>query len=295
MKTITNCANCENSKFDLFIKSKDYSVSGELFQIVKCEKCDFFFTNPRPKDKSLDKYYLSENYMSHTNSKKGLFENLYQIVRKYSIKKKYKLISSIIKNGEILDIGCGTGEFLNKCKSKKWKTKGIEPSDIARKKAQENYNLDIKKSTDLSKINNQFDIITMWHVLEHVPNLNESINQFHQILKKNGKIIVAVPNLESYDCSYYKKYWAGYDLPIHLYHFSKKSIQNIFNKHRLKLIKTKGMKFDSYYVSLLSEEYKNGNKNYLKAFIIGSISNLYGYLTKRGFSSTIYVFEKEEN
>ena len=292
MHTTQNCEICNNSEFYLYIKSEDFSVSQKEFKIVKCKNCNFIFTNPRPKDENLGEYYISEKYISHTNTSKGLFEKLYQLVRKHAIKGKFKLASSLIKEGFILDIGCGTGEFLNKCKENNWETKGIEPSKIARKQAQSNFNLNVSESTDLDEIEEKVDIISMWHVLEHVPNLNETLEEFNRILKHKGNVIIAVPNLESYDASYYKKHWAAYDLPIHLHHFSENSISKLFKKYNFKLIKTKGMKFDSYYVSLLSEEYKFGKKNFIKSFIIGSISNLFGLFTKRGYSSTIYIFEK---
>lgn len=292
MKKIDNCPICNSISHKTHIKSKDYSVSKKKFTIVSCKDCDFLFTNPRPKDEDLGQYYVSDHYISHNNTRKNIFEKAYQVVRKFNIKSKYRLVSEFFNSGRILDIGCGTGEFLQKCKNKNWKTKGIEPSEIARKQAIENHNLDVDESTDLSELNDEFDIITMWHVLEHVTELNSTISEIKRLLSKDGKAIIAVPNTNSFDCSYYKEYWAAYDLPIHLYHFSKDSIVRVFEKHGFSLRKTNGMRFDSFYVSMLSEEHKSGNKKFFKSVIIGFISNLYGFFTKRGFSSTIYVFEK---
>ena len=291
---IKNCPVCNNSNFSNHIESKDFSVSKESFIIVSCDECNFHFTSPRPSDENLGKYYISDHYISHNNTNRTFFEKVYQLVRKFATNRKFSLISSFFSSGRILDVGCGTGDFLNKCKSKNWETKGIEPSKIARDQAINNYNLDVEESTDLSQLEGQFDIITMWHVLEHVPNLNETLVQFKQLLSKKGKIIIAVPNLESYDAKYYKEYWAAYDLPIHLYHFSKKSICTLFEKHGFSLRKTKGMKFDSFYVSMLSEEHISGKKNFIKSIFIGIISNLYGLFGKNGFSSCIYVFERSK-
>ena len=294
MKRIKYCPICSSESFECYIKSKDFSVSKEDFSIVKCSECNLHFTNPRPSDKELGKYYISDHYISHNNSRNNLFEKAYQLVRKISIRMKYSLVSKFFNSGRVLDIGCGTGDFLQKCSEKKWITKGIEPSEIARIQAIKNYNLDVDRDTDLKKLKGEFDIITMWHVLEHVTELNSTISELKRLLSKEGKTVIAVPNLESFDSSYYKKYWAAYDLPIHLYHFSKDSIIKLFENHGFSLIKTKGMKFDSFYVAMLSEEHKTGNKNYFKSVIIGSISNLFGIFTKRGFSSTIYVFEKKK-
>lgn len=292
MKVIKNCLICNSTSFEEHLKSKDFSVSKEDFTILKCKDCNFHFTNPRPKNEELGRYYISDHYISHNNTSKNLFEKVYQMVRRIAIKGKYNLISRFFKKGRILDIGCGTGDFLNKCKTEKWVTKGIEPSDIARKQAVANYNLDVDESIDLRDVKGKFDVITMWHVLEHVTDLNTTVSELKRLLSADGKAIIAVPNLESFDAYYYKKYWAAYDLPIHLYHFSKESIVKLFKKHGFSLRKTKGMKYDSFYVSMLSEEHKSEKKNFMTAIFVGSLSNLYGFFTKRGFSSTIYVFEK---
>ena len=293
MKELSNCPVCSGGDFLSLLICNDYSTTKEDFTIVSCNSCDFTFTNPRPDDENLGKYYLSDKYISHTNTSKGLFETLYQMVRKYAISQKLKLLVRFSESKNHLDIGCGTGEFLSACKNAGFKTKGIEPSELARKQAIKNYNLDVYENTDLSQFeNSSFHTITMWHVLEHVPNLNETIENFSRILEKNGSVIIAVPNLKSWDAKYYKEFWAAWDVPIHLWHFSKKSIQSLFAKWDFELVKTKPMLFDSFYVALLSEEYKFGRKNLFKGFIIGFISNILGMLSKRGCSSTIYVFQK---
>ena len=294
MLEIKECPICNSKSTNLYMRSRDFSVTKEEFDIVKCVNCGFHYTNPRPENNKLGKYYISDHYISHNNANNTLFEKTYQLIRKIAIIGKYNLISEMVKRGSILDIGCGTGDFLNKCKNKKWDTKGIEPNDLARKKAVEIHDLNVEKSTDLKQLSGVFDVITMWHVLEHVTELNATISEFKRLLSEGGKIIIAVPNLNSFDAGYYKRFWAGYDLPIHLYHFTKNSITKIFKKHGFNLVKTKGMKFDSFYVSMLSEEHKTGKKNFFKSFFIGLISNLYGSFTKRGFSSTIYVFEIEK-
>jgi 2-polyprenyl-3-methyl-5-hydroxy-6-metoxy-1,4-benzoquinol methylase len=234
-------------------------------------------------------------YISHTNNTKGLFNWMYQTVRDYAIGTKVALLKSLKGSGTHLDIGCGTGEFLNACKNEGFSTEGIEPSELARKQALENFNLSVNENTNLEQFqNNKFDSISMWHVLEHIPNLNGTITQFDRVLNANGKVIVAVPNHKSWDAKYYKEYWAAWDAPIHLWHFSKETIELLFNKNGFKLIKTKPMLFDSFYVSLLSEEFKTGKKKFITGFIIGIISNIIGLFTKRGCSSTIYVFEKQK-
>ena len=294
MILLEKCPVCSEGglvkKFDCI----DYSTTKENFTIVSCETCDFTFTNPRPKDENLGEYYKSDMYISHTNNTKGLFNWLYQTVRKYAIGSKVNLLQKTSAKGSHLDIGCGTGEFLNACKNAGYNTKGIEPSELAREQAIKNFKLSVSENTNLNQLQKeQFNSISMWHVLEHVPNLNETIGEFARILDQNGKVIIAVPNHKSWDANHYKEFWAAWDTPIHLWHFSKETIEKLFENHNFKLTKTKPMLFDSFYVALLSEEFKTGKKKFIKGFVIGLISNIIGLVTKRGCSSTIYVFEKK--
>jgi len=295
MILLDNCPVCLNKNLVNKLHCIDHTTSKEKFTIVSCETCDFTFTNPRPKEESLGNYYKSEMYISHTNSSKGLFNWMYQTVRKYAIRTKLTLLKSVTDFGCHLDIGCGTGEFLNACQQIGFKTKGVEPSKLAREQAINNYSLSVSENTNLEQFKDDtFDSISMWHVLEHVPNLIKTITEFKRILNKNGKVIIAVPNHKSWDSSYYSKFWAAWDVPIHLWHFSKETIELLFNKNGFKLIKTKPMLFDAFYVSLLSEEFKTGKKKFINGFFIGIISNIIGLFTKKGCSSTIYVFEKQK-
>jgi ubiquinone/menaquinone biosynthesis C-methylase UbiE len=294
MILLDNCPICSGANLLKKLDCIDHSTSKEKFTIVSCETCDFTLTNPRPKDNSLDDYYKSDMYISHTNNTKGLFNWMYHSVRKYAIGTKLNLLRRTSKNKNHLDIGCGTGEFLNACKNAGYNTKGIEPSELAREQAIKNFNLSVSKNTNLDQFKeNQFDSISMWHVLEHVPSINKTIEELNRILSEKGKVIIAVPNHKSWDAKHYKEFWAGWDVPIHLWHFSKLSIEKLFNNHKFKLLEKKPMLFDSFYVSLLSEEFKTGKKNFINGFIIGLISNIVGISTKRGCSSIIYVFEKQ--
>jgi ubiquinone/menaquinone biosynthesis C-methylase UbiE len=294
MILLSNCPICSSSNLLKKLDCTDHSTSKKKFIIVSCETCDFTFTNPRPKDNALGEYYKSDMYISHTNNTRGLFNWMYQTVRKYAIGRKLNLLKKTSKKKNHLDIGCGTGEFLNACKNAGYNTTGIEPSELAREQAINNFKLSVSEDTNLGQFQeNQFDSISMWHVLEHVPSLNKTIEEFNRILSKNGKVIIAVPNHKSWDAQHYKGFWAGWDVPIHLWHFSKVSIEKLFLRYNFNLIEKKPMLFDSFYVSLISEEFKTGKKKYVRGFIIGLLSNIIGIFTKRGCSSTIYVFEKQ--
>lgn len=273
----------------------DYGYTKEEFNIVECHSCKFWFTNPIPDLEQIGEYYKSENYISHTSSKKGLFERLYHIVRKRAIKKKFKLVSKGANKGQLLDIGCGTGDFLNYVHEKQWRTKGLEPSDDARELAAKK-GLDVSHSSDLYRLpENTFDRITLWHVLEHVYNLNEDLSQIKRLLKDDGLLFVAVPNRGSFDAQHYGKFWAAYDLPIHLYHFTPNDIRKLMREHGMEVKEVLPMKFDSFYVSMLSEQYKKGSDklslgNIWKGFWTGFRSNMKA--TNESFSSQIYIIKK---
>lgn len=231
---------------------------------MECSTCEFKFTNPRPVESEIGKYYQSEEYISHSNTTKGIINLAYKIVRNYTLKQKLKLINRLTNNREqaainLLDIGCGTGDFLHTCKSAGYKVVGIEPNPKALKFAKDKYSLDVKTEDNIKNLGNEsFDVITMWHVLEHVHFLNDRIAELKFLLKKNGVLVVAVPNCSSFDAKIYKENWAAYDVPRHLYHFVYQDIKTLFEKKSMSIKEVLPMKFDSYYVSLLSEKYKGG-------------------------------------
>ena len=287
---INICPICDCNDSKSYISAVDHNVSNDIFFITKCSKCGLKYTNPKPTEETIGNYYKNENYISHTGTKKGVINKIYHIVRIYQLKNKESLISKYGKEKKILDIGCGTGEFLNYCNKKGWETKGIEPDYKARCFGINNYKLTIEDADYINIFkHNYFSIITMWHVLEHVYHLKDYLNKIHSLLSKNGFLIVAVPNCESYDAKVYKEFWAAYDLPIHLYHFTKDDVINISQKTGFKLIDIKPLVFDSYYISMLSEKKKNGF--FLNAILTGLLSNLKAR-KKKNYSSLIYILQK---
>jgi 2-polyprenyl-3-methyl-5-hydroxy-6-metoxy-1,4-benzoquinol methylase len=292
MLTIEKCLVCGSDQFEPFLVCKDYTVSQESFNIVSCKSCGFKFTNPRPDTAVLGNYYKAESYVSHSNSKKGIVNKLYHMVRGYTLKQKVKLVSAYVSRGTILDYGCGTGMFLSACKKAGWETFGMEPDDSARQIASEqNLNLFADKNTlQLHIAEKEFDAITLWHVLEHVTDVYNTLAFFKHKLKPQGVLIIAVPNHVSYDAQYYKEYWAAYDVPRHLHHFDLKSMKSLLEHSGFQLVETKPMKFDSFYVSMLSEKYKTGKINLPNAFKIGMRSNMKAK-DSSSYSSTIYIFQ----
>ena len=280
----------------IYLNVKDHSVSGEVFQLLLNKELDMLETFPKPVGEKLSDYYKSEDYISHTNAKRNLFEKIYHLVRTVSLKRKLKLINSFQSEGRgLLDIGCGTGDFLETAKKNNWNVVGIEPNEQARSVANFKTNNSVFDIQHLETLNkNSFDVITLWHVLEHLPNLKDHIETFKKLLKPDGTLVIAVPNYKSYDAQFYKSFWAAYDVPRHLWHFSKDSIRKIFNKSGFELIEIKPMVFDSFYVSLLSEKYKKGYMNHFRAFWVATLSNLKARRT-REYSSLIYILKKAKS
>jgi 2-polyprenyl-3-methyl-5-hydroxy-6-metoxy-1,4-benzoquinol methylase len=277
------------SNYQHFLTVKDHSISKEEFKLYRDESIDLVITYPQPNETDLASYYESDDYISHTDSKRSLFEKVYQVVKNSALKSKLKLINDLQKSkGVLLDIGAGTGDFLVVANNNGWQTIGVEPSDKAKKIAKTKNVSFIESTTSIEY--QSIDVITMWHVLEHVPDVNSQIKELKRLLKPNGTIVVAVPNFNSYDAKYYGPFWAAYDVPRHLWHFSKKSIQQLFEREKLQLVKTLPMYFDAFYVALLSEKYKNGSMNFIKAFFIGLKSNWKASISKE-YSSHIYVIK----
>ena len=274
---------------DLFLTCKDHTVSGEEFQLLYDTEYDMLITHPKPSIDKLPSYYKSEDYISHTDSSRNLFEYIYQKVKSYALRKKLGLINSLQpEGGNLLDLGAGTGDFLHTAKKGGWNILGTEPDADARKLALEK-GVELHLSSE-SFPQKHFHIISMWHVLEHVSDLQKQIRELKRLLHPEGTLLIAVPNYKSLDAKIYGAHWAAYDVPRHLWHFSKSSISALMKQEGFILEKVLPMKFDSYYVSLLSEKYKNGKMNFLKAFINGFRSNR---SAKRSgeYSSLIYVIK----
>ena len=293
------CPVCQGTFFDTVIHCNDHAVSHETFSLKQCASCKFLLTYPRPPAADVPRYYDSPAYISHVGRATTLLDLAYQAVRGFTLKWKLSLIKKKLPHdGEksILDYGCGTGEFLRIAKLGGWKITGIEPSSSARKNASKNISANIKASIDdIEGIQPQFNIITLWHVLEHVENLNETIERLKGMLTTNGAIFVAVPNHRSWDSSHYKEFWAGYDVPRHLWHFDKKSIALIANNHGLKIAEIIPMRLDAFYICILSERYMSPNTSSIgrlfKAITNGLQSSINASQTTE-HSSLIYVLTK---
>ena len=274
------------------LQAKDYTVSQNTFDIVSCVTCHLLFTNPRPEAEQAGYFYKSENYISHSNTQKGFVNKLYHAVRNITLKQKTNLIQAYQQGTKnLLDIGCGNGHFLHACQQRGWNTFGMEldPETAARAAALTKQNI----SPNLQMIPEEahFELISLWHVLEHVYEIDAYFEFFKTRLTPDGKLLLALPNSNSFDASYFNAFWAAYDVPRHIYHFTPETIQFVAKKHGFKLTKQKGQVFDSFYISLLSHEYKTGSKKLVASFFVGLWSNILAYFKTGNYSSNIYIFE----
>ena len=292
---VLQCPVCDGNSFSPFLICTDFFVSGEKFSIKQCSSCGFKITENIEDEENISPYYQSENYISHSNTSKGVVNSIYHAVRKYMLGRKRRLVekATSLKTGQILDVGTGTGFFLNEMKEKGWQVTGTEKSSDARDFAKKEFNLDNLSSEELFTLKEKsFDVITLWHVLEHIHLLNENMETFHRLLKENGKLLIAVPNHDSTDAKHYKEFWAAYDVPRHIWHFAPKQMKMLGEKHDFTLSLLHNMPFDSFYVSLLSEKYKKSKLALLKGIFYGKISWLKSIFNPVKCSSVIYVFER---
>ncbi len=290
-----HCPACGSSDIAFVLKAKDETVSKEYFEIWQCNNCNLRFTQDIPDEKNIGSYYQSAAYISHSNTSQGLVNKLYHTVRSITLQSKRKLIekSSGKKKGNLLDIGAGTGAFASTMKKNGWNVTALEPDETARANALKDFGIELRPTENLFNLPPKtFDVITLWHVLEHVHDLHTYLDTFYSLLVDGGTLIIAVPNYTSYDAQTYSDNWAAYDVPRHLYHFSPESMKLLLNRHHFTLLQQKPMWFDSFYVSLLSEKYISGKTNFLKAFTNGTVSNLKAMGQASNCSSIIYLAKK---
>ncbi len=288
------CPSCGHHDYVTHLLLGDYFLTKENFSIIKCVSCGLLSTYPQPSPSEIGKYYKSSDYISHATESKGIFGAVYNFVRKKTLESKLSLIRKNSAGNRLLDIGCATGIFLDYCRTKGFKVEGIEPYENARNYARKELNIEVNDVTHLSELpEKSFDVITMWHVLEHVGDIQERMRMVKRLLTDNGTVFIALPNPSSYDAQFYKNHWAAYDVPRHLYHFTKASFIAFSNQQQMKIINIVPMVFDAYYISLLSERYINGKGSYLKALYRGFKSNLYARRNSMNYSSLIYILKKE--
>jgi len=290
----TACPVCQSAEIDPALQAVDHTVSHESFAIWQCRQCTLRFTQDVPDAASIGAYYRSENYISHSNTSKGIVNQLYHQVRKKTLSDKYRLIVSTIrkKQGKLLDIGAGTGAFVGFMQQEGWEVTGLEPDETARERARTDHRVQLMDADRLFSLpSDNFDAVTLWHVMEHVHELHSYVEQLKSLVRRDGRIFIAVPNYTSFDAGIYREAWAAYDVPRHLYHFSPKAMETLFDQHGLQLQYSHPMWYDAVYISILSENYRR-NGSMIRGIFNGFFSNTRAFVDKSRCSSLIYVVAK---
>ena len=291
-----NCPVCTSEEIKLTLTCNDHFRSSEAFPICRCSICGFTFTQDHPDDEDIGKYYESDDYISHSDTSKGLVNKIYRMVRKRMLRKKRSIVKNEtgIEKGRILDIGSGTGHFAEEMKNAGWVVSGIEINYKARKASVENYRLDIIHPESISSLKSgSFDCITLWHVLEHFNDLHGYINQIMRLLKPDGTCIIALPNISSYDAAHYGPYWAAWDVPRHLWHFNADTFGFLFESKGFSMVNIRPLPLDVFYISILSERYKGKSLAFITGMLKGSYFALLALFNKRKSSSLIYILKKQ--
>ena len=289
---VETCPVCSGTQLKNYYICEDHLLTRESFAVMQCLTCGLLITTPRPDQQSIGSYYNTKQYLSH-HSSTTMLGRIYAIAQSYTLWSKYRLIKKLApREQRLLDYGSGSGIFLEYMTNKQWAVAGVEPIETARTQAIENGLLIYPDIASTKETEKKFSVITLWHVLEHVHDLNTTIKQLKKLLQKNGYLVIALPNIKSWDALYYKENWAAFDVPRHLYHFPEESLVRLMKNLQLSYQEKHPMYLDAFYISLLSEKYKNGKNSYIIPFIKGCLSNIYG-LKAGEFSSMIYIFQKK--
>ena len=293
---INACPLCGSTHLKCVMTCTDFYASGERFELHSCEDCGFLFTQGVPVAAEIGKYYETPDYISHTDTRKGATNTVYHYVRSYMLGRKARLVvrEAYRMEGRLLDLGTGTGYFADTMARRGWQVEAIEKSAQAREFARRHFGLEVKPESALSEYEaDRFDVITLWHVMEHLEPLNETWETLHRLLTEKGVLIVAVPNCSSYDAQRYGEYWAAYDVPRHLWHFTPATIQQLASRHGFVMAARHPMPFDAFYVSMLSEKYRGCRHSFLKGMYVGTLAWFSALARKDRSSSMIYVFRKK--
>lgn len=297
LEHLDSCSICGFKELRQILQVRDYTVSQSIFSIVSCQRCGAWFTSPRPISSQIGAYYKSTSYISHTNSSSGLLSRLYQLIRKKTLATKLKLISSYRPIGRILDVGCGTGQFLSHLLKAGYAVNGVEPDDDARTLAESTLQRSLFASISEIHAIEPYDVITMWHVLEHVPDLRLTLSRISRLLSEDGYLFIAIPDRDSWDAQHYGITWAAYDVPRHLSHLRRSDMKTLLDQLGFQIIKTRHMYFDAFYISILSERYRGTPTIlvYPKALLMGLYSNTRAILSNSPTSSTLYIIRKSKS
>lgn len=295
MASQNKCLVCDSNNIAFHLRCKDHFTSGEDFDIFICNNCGFLFTMNPPVESEIGKYYNTRDYISHSDTKKGIINFLFHLTRNLMLYRKRNIVRKVsgLKSGILLDIGSGTGYFPAFMKKEGWVVTGLEVNDKARKYAIDKFDINVITENEISKCKKgQFDCITLWHVLEHFHDPFKYTSDIIRLLKPGGLCLIALPNCSSYDAKYYGQYWAAYDVPRHLWHFNPSSFRIFSEKAGFVVEKLRNLPLDVFYISILSERYKGSKLAFLSGMVKALPFAFLSVFRKRRSSSVIYILRK---
>ena len=294
--TITTCPLCGGTRLERSLTCVDHYATGEAFHLCRCGECGFLFTEDAPVEEEIGRYYETPEYISHSNTHKGLTNLLYHGVRRFMLGRKARLVCRVAHRsaGRLLDIGTGTGYFPAVMRKRGWQVEAVEKNEGARQFALRNFGIEVLPEGALyGYVPGSFDVVTLWHVMEHLQRLDETWELLYSLLSEQGRLVVAVPNSSSYDARKYGAYWAAYDVPRHLWHFTPGTIERFGSKHGFILAERHPMPFDAFYVSILSERALHRRFPFVRGMLAGMLAWFSAQVRKERSSSMIYVFRKK--
>jgi len=297
----TNCLICGGTDHSPFLTGYDRfdPEKKRKFSLVRCNRCNFIFLNPRPDSTSIQKFYSHQDYHPFLNlnaPSKDLISKIYLLIRPYSIRWKRKKIHRAKGIGSILDVGCGTGEFLFEMKRWKWEVVGIEADERGLQYARDTLGLKVFKDPEWNFPRESFDVVTFWHTLEHIHDLRGTLERIVPLLKREGLLLIAVPNISSLDFKIYKRDWVALDLPRHLYHFEPNSLKALCRSLGLEVFKYHQIPLDTFYNCLMSERlaFERSNRKTIFLFhvlrgAIVALMSLYAGILRKGSGILYYL------
>jgi len=296
---LEKCPICGHSEFEKVYDLDDYKITQETFSLEKCPECTLIFTVDPPLGENIGRYYESDDYLEHSNRKNDLFSKMYSWGRDLMFGYKYGIIKKLGPKGKILDIGAGSGYYLNFMSKKGYEVQGIEMSERARNHAKSEHGLHIHPDEMFHNrdFKQKFDMISLWHVMEHLYDLNKVMKRFDELLNPNGSLVIALPNYNALEVQTYKKYWNGWDVPRHLWHFSPQSIRKLVGNHGFEITSMHTMPLDPLFNTLLTNKYRKGNPlvNVLRMGTVGVASLIQGFFNVEKASSIIYIIKRKQN
>ncbi len=298
MTTFSECPLCNSHSITRVMECIDHYATGEAFELYQCAKCGFRFTQQFPAETEIGRYYETPDYISHSDTKKGVVNKLYHHVRSYMLKQKAKIVEqyALTPQGRVLDIGTGTGYFITTMQQRGWQISAIEKSPDARAYAQKQWGIEVQPDGTMEQLDsNSFDAITLWHVLEHIEPLKETCHHLNRLLKPEGVLVVALPNCSSFDADKYQAVWAAYDVPRHLWHFTPQTFAKLAQEAGFEIEAIKPMPFDAFYVSMLSEKYNKQRYSMIRGCYTGLCGWYKSWHNPTKSSSIIYILKKTNN